>query len=127
MKLVVANFKVSLFGVGTPGSVSISDFVRFYKKKDGCVAVAVIFSGNSFVVKDATVYYVCPDSSGTEICSIDKPTVADKLLVFRDDSLNEELQVARLALAEVARVYGRKAIVKEKPDEIDIADCRVIL
>ncbi len=43
MKLVVVNLKVNLFGVATPDSVSIVDFVRFYKKKDGCTAVAVIF------------------------------------------------------------------------------------
>lgn len=127
MKLVVETYKVSLLGIATSGAVSIADFVRFYKKKDNCVAVAVIFSGPSFVLKDATVYYACPDGSGTELCSLDKPTVADKLLVFRDDTLNEEGQVARLALAEIARIYGKKYVIKERPDEADVAGCKVIV
>ncbi len=127
MRLVVERFKVNLLGVSMGGMIGLADFVRFYKKKGDCVAVSVVFSGESFIMKDATVYYACPDGSGTELCSLDKPTVADKLLVFRDDTLNEEGQVARLAHAEVARVYGKKYVVKEHPDERDVAECRVIV
>ena len=100
MRLVVERFKVNLLGVSMGGMIGLADFVRFYKKKGDCVA---------------------------ELCSLDKPTVADKLLVFRDDTLNEEGQVARLAHAEVARVYGKKYVVKEHPDEWDVAECRVIV
>ncbi len=127
MKLVVERYKVNLLGFPVSGFVSIDDFVRFYKRKDGCVAVAVVFEGTSLVLKDAVVYYACPDGRGSEVCSLDKPMAADKLLAFRDDTLGAADHVAKLASAEVARVNGKKYVVKEVPDESDVAECRAIV